>query len=659
MKPRTPWLAGVLALGALGVRCGVALGLVETGVGLATGRFALLGDLQRQVLFFLMPLGIYGLGGLVAGAVLGLLTGGRRLPLRLGAGLLLAWLGKELLLWGAPKGLLEKALGTTLAPGLLFRGLSQASGGGSVPLLLAALLGLTLLVAPPLWRGAWPRRFVAAGLVLGLAAGGMTWSWLQADLLTVRAPEPTVPPPAGAPDVVLVTWDTVRADVLPLYGGRGIETPNLDALAERSVVFDQMVAVAPITGPSHASLLTGRMPPSHGLRSNGDMVLAADVPTLAESFRAAGYDTAAFVAAFPLLDQFGLVRGFRVYDDRLDGKRYVELQAISPRLARSLARWTAPRPGRVGDGAQLPGEVILERVAAWLPRERERPLFLWVHFFDAHGPHTPAEEVRRRVEASARAAGVEAADPEGCQDKFLLYLAEIEELDGLLGRLLVLLEERDPGLARTVLCLVADHGECFGEGGLRMTHAPSLYEATQWIPGLLHLPGDRAAGRRVPELVSQVDLAPTLAALAGVALPGGVQGTDLLPGILEDRPLARRIFREGLYMEAFLTRLQSLRSDERLVGVRTPEWKYWEWNGQPERRRLFDLRADPREEHDLAAERPMVVDRLGAVLHSLLESMPWAGATRREMSAADAAAMAALGYADDQEEEPAAPGGGR
>jgi arylsulfatase A-like enzyme len=121
---------------------------------------------------------------------------------------------------------------------------------------------------------------------------------------------------AAGPNVVVITWDTIRADVLPLYGGTGLETPVLDALASRSTVFEKMSAVAPITGPSHASILTGVVPPSHGLRSNGTSQISHDTQTAAEMFAAAGYATGGFISAYPVRGNIGFDRGFDVFDDR-------------------------------------------------------------------------------------------------------------------------------------------------------------------------------------------------------------------------------------------------------------------------------------------------------------------------------------------------------
>ena len=127
----------------------------------------------------------------------------------------------------------------------------------------------------------------------------------------------SVPPPAQpARDVVLITIDTLRADFVGVYGSQAARTPTLDGLARDGARFERAWAPAPMTLPSHASLLSARYPPGHGARHNG-MAVPDSVPTLATAFKAAGFDTAAFVSAFPLDRRFGLARGFDVYDDEL------------------------------------------------------------------------------------------------------------------------------------------------------------------------------------------------------------------------------------------------------------------------------------------------------------------------------------------------------
>lgn len=612
-----------------GLQAGIgwALPLVLAECALALPRWGGLDTPVLRVLFFLAPLAMYG----AVGALLGLLH-------------------PRLAALAAAGGILRAAL--LPFPGAF--GLLRLATGAALGLLLRRLL-----------HGHGRRRLLSA--TAAVAGWGLLGLWLLIPRDVSRGVPP--PPPAGGvagrPDLVLVTWDTVRADVLPLYGGRGLETPNLDALAERSVVFEDMTAVAPVTGPTHATILTGLAPPSHGLRAHGTWTLAPGVPTVAELLAAAGWDTGALVAAWTLKAEFGLDRGFRVYDDRLPMDRAEALVGLGMeeflwlRPAALLRRLAAP---------SNPGGVQVERARTFLAGSRS-PLFLWVHLFDAHGPHRPAPAWRRKALAMAAEAWPPPADPENCGRKMTLYRGEIMELDARLGELLDLLETRDPGLSRTAILLVADHGHCFGEGGFDNVHTPSLQEATQHVPAILHLPGDAGAGHRVPLTVNQVDLAPTLLELAGLPPPPGCQGVSLLALARGGADPERRFFREGFYMEAMDDTLAGpaaaaelarppkgrpilagamarkttvLESDQRKQALRQQHWKYLRILDGSEH--LYDLRRG--DELDVKAEEPERLAAMRRALAELLAAMPRAEG-RRELSAADRAALAALGYGGD------------
>src|SRR5262245_40794779 len=149
--------------------------------------------------------------------------------------------------------------------------------------------------------------------------------------------------PRATPDVLLVTIDTLRADHLGCYGYAPARTPNLDALARRGARFAVAVAHAPLTAPSHASILTGVTPLGHGVRDNGDYVRHSSVRTLGEDFRQAGYRTAAFVSGFPLKRRFGFDRGFDSYDDHLprgkDARRTAYVERTADRTTDAALAW--------------------------------------------------------------------------------------------------------------------------------------------------------------------------------------------------------------------------------------------------------------------------------------------------------------------------------
>ncbi|MCB9777137.1 MAG: sulfatase-like hydrolase/transferase [Alphaproteobacteria bacterium] len=308
-------------------------------------------------------------------------------------------------------------------------------------------------------------------------------------LLFACAPQP---PPA----VLLVTLDTTRADHLGSYGYMLAETPNLDQLAADGARFARAYSSAPLTTPSHSTIMTGRAPPTHGVRDNGDFILPDDELTLAERLSAAGWDTAAFTAAFPTQARFGLAQGFDVYSDRLDRQ-----------------------PDQLDWSDHRRADVVVDDAIATL-RDRadaDRPLFVWVHLFDAHAPYEPPE-------------------PWASRHREQPYDGEIAFADAQVGRLLAWWDEARPD---SVVVVTADHGEGLGDGG-ELTHGFLLHDPTMRVPLLVRtrgtLPGETDAlprlrgGAVFSDPVGHVDIVPTVLALVGLPGDGRLQGADLRQG---------------------------------------------------------------------------------------------------------------------------------
>ncbi|HEY0781826.1 MAG TPA: sulfatase, partial [Thermoanaerobaculia bacterium] len=256
---------------------------------------------------------------------------------------------------------------------------------------------------------------------------------LLSALTVACAPASRAPSTASPRSLLLVTLDTVRADHLGCYGYAQAETPALDGLARQGLRFADASSTVPLTLPSHATLLSGLLPPHHGVRANGGGPYPASRATLATRLASAGYRTGAFVAAFVLDHRFGLARGFEVYDDDV---------ARDP-----IAPWTLE--------AERPGDQVVDRALAWLGKTDARPYFLWVHLYDAHAPYTPPSPQRER----------HAGRP---------YDGEIAFVDSQVGRLLAAIERRGE-TGKTAVAVVADHGEGLGEHG-EATHGLLLYE---------------------------------------------------------------------------------------------------------------------------------------------------------------------------------------
>lgn len=395
-----------------------------------------------------------------------------------------------------------------------------------------------------------------------------------------RAAAPVTEP---ARHVLLITIDTLRADHVGAYGATTARTPSLDGLARNGALFERAWAPTPITLPSHASLLTGHYSPAHGARHNG-MSMRSDIPTLATALDAAGFDTGAFISAFPLDRRFGLARGFDVYDDELPRKP--EGQPLNER----------------------PGAETVDRAVAWLHARGEARIFLWVHLFEPHAPY---------------------GTPTPGSTSIARYADEVATADREAGRLLAALGDR---AARTLVVATADHGEAFGEHG-ETGHSIFVYDTTLRVPLVMRGPGI-PSGVRVPDDVSLIDLAATVTTLAGLegAITG--EGVSLVPA-LGGAPLASR----RLYAESFAPLF-----DFGWAGLRAVRDGAWKFIAAP-RPELFDLAHDPAESTNLAGDRPEDVARFATAANAWSTAEPGAAAppppevTRR---------LGSLGYVSGQ-----------
>jgi arylsulfatase A-like enzyme len=340
--------------------------------------------------------------------------------------------------------------------------------------------------------------------------------------------------PGGSEDlnVVLVTFDTTRADRLGPYGGPDGLTPAFDRLAGSGVVFEQAQAQSAVTPVAHASLFTARNPYGHGLRTlhgNRLFQLPEEAVTLAERFRERGYETAGFIAAFPCSRRFGLAQGFDVFDESFPERG-------KPRVGAA---------GNVNTGlAQRDATATTDAALEWLGRRgRDGPFFLWVHYFDPHDPllRPPPSFTAPFMEGFPEHQKMEmllANDMRGFVVKYTdrpeimrpwlrrLYDAEVAYADTQLGRLVR--EIGGLGLAeRTVLAVTADHGEGLGDHDW-WGHG-ILYQEQLHVPLALAGPG-LPAGVAVPDRVRHIDVAPTLLDLAaGAGNAPGMEGRSLVP----------------------------------------------------------------------------------------------------------------------------------
>jgi arylsulfatase A-like enzyme len=362
---------------------------------------------------------------------------------------------------------------------------------------------------------------------------------------------------SAPPPIILVSIDTLRADHLPIYGYEGVETPAFDDLAGQALVFDNAYSHMPLTLPAHASMLTGLLPPEHGVRLNMGYDLDRErAPSIATWLSAAGYATGAAVSAFVLRRETGLDAGFDVYEDDI-----------------------AYRAGVGPVGMQRPGAETLAAALPWLRERAGRPFFFFLHIYEPHRPYAPPEPFSGRF-----------ASP---------YDGEIAAADAVLGELVAELRRLDI-YDDALVIVTADHGEGLGDHG-EDEHGVFVYQEAMRVP-LLIKPPHSTSGARIAEPVQHIDLAPTLLAAAGLEIPPALTGRSLLMGSLPPR---------RVYTESYYARLEFGWSE--LRGLVDGEWAYIE-STEPE---LFDLAADPGEQHNLAADRPDILRRYAQELRAI------------------------------------------
>lgn len=344
--------------------------------------------------------------------------------------------------------------------------------------------------------------------------------------------------PSGAPDILLVILDTVRAKSLGLYGRKADVSPTLDALAAESIVFERAQSSAPWTLPSHASMFTGLLP--HETSTGWDRPLDDADSTLAEVLTARGYAAAGFVANLLYVSRpLGLDRGFARYEDFPISLGQV---VLSMSLGRELATHDGLR--ELAGWHQVLNRKSADRLnrdfARWIDgRGAGHPYFAFLNYFDAHEPYEPPPAFRSRFVdpgyrrddvahthsllrgVDARRLDAWAMSPAEVENELGLYEASIASLDASLGRLLDWLED-EGRLDSTLIVITSDHGEQMGEHGL-FGHLQSLYQPVTHVPLLIRLPGSELGGMRIETAVSLRDLPSTILDLAGAdpaLLPG-------------------------------------------------------------------------------------------------------------------------------------------
>jgi choline-sulfatase len=376
------------------------------------------------------------------------------------------------------------------------------------------------------------------------------------------------------PNVVLVTLDTTRADRIGAWGHAAATTPNIDKLAARGRLYRETWSPLPLTIPAHSALFTGRYPPRLGIRSNGDSKLGPEALTLAEILHENGWETGAATSGFVTSRQWGFDQGFDFYDDAVpdDPDNF----------------WHAERAGGV----------TVDKALEWKGKDHSRPLFLWVHLYDAHFPYAPPSPFKEQ----------HAGRP---------YDGELAYVDHQVGRIVDAFADTP-----TVFVVVGDHGEGLGDHG-ELNHGLYAYPSTQHVPLVIAGVGVKPAV--IDQTTSLVDVLPTLLGLLGVAIPPDIDGKtspgEVHPAYVESYQVRDRF---GLAPQIGI-----IDGADELLDVPDPE--------------LFDVVTDPLAEKNRAKAEP---DRVIALRKRLLAFGFPPAPPPRSVDPAATGALAALGYVE-------------
>ncbi|MFM9996617.1 MAG: sulfatase-like hydrolase/transferase [Phycisphaerales bacterium] len=467
----------------------------------------------------------------------------------------------------------------------------------------------------------WAGRRVTLEVTAGggrdaIAAIGDPWL-LGVDLPLRRGGEPLLgdAPSPSRPNVLLISIDTLRRDALGCYGNARARTPAIDSLAATGTCFERATAPASYTLPSHVSLFTGQHPIVHGVIDGSQPIQPGRSTLLAERFAAAGWLTGAFTSGVLVSPVFGFARGFGTYGTHDPSGVHKTLQEEPPALDPGGTRFAA-----------------LDPALDWMERRADQPWFLFVHTYFVHNYVTSAEfALERGLAPRPRPPSASSSltkwlrsvdsDPRVGRELQHAYAAVVDEVDVHFVRPLLDALERLEIAERTLVVLVSDHGEQMQEHGA-LLHGRAIWNELVEVPLLIRGPGV-AAGRRLGATARLEDIAPTLAAWAGLPAEedsGEVGGRDLLrlaggddPGDTRDE-LPRLLH---LSHPDSLDRERNYRWDGLHLGPWTLLREHLDDGSW--RDLLFDAVADPRQQHDLASSRPTEAAALARRLEHEIE----------------------------------------
>jgi arylsulfatase A-like enzyme len=405
---------------------------------------------------------------------------------------------------------------------------------GSLPMFALTLIGLLGLYVGACSLAKTPRSRV--GIIMGLTFALTAHSMGSTRRLpAIGALEP------GAPSIMLVTFDTTRADHFGAYGNTVVKTPRFDALAAQGVLFSEAWSQIPVTGASHTTVFTGQAPWEHGALLNGVSV-SPDVVMLAEHLRAKGWRTGGFVSAYVLDGELGFSRGFEVYDDDF-GWLQGWSDTLPGRMVASVSRHFNPEHVLERRGGRT-----VDQALSWLESVGDEPFFVWVHLFDPHGPYAPPPpwDTAYYQGDPRDPAHTSMGHVEGVAEYLKPALHGITDVDWVLGQYAGEISYTDEQLGRlmdwldttgradsTLLVMAGDHGESLGEHGVWFNHGDDLYESALKVPMAMRMPGRIEPGTVVSAPVELTDISPTVYDLLSVKPPSTIRGIPLTDALVD------------------------------------------------------------------------------------------------------------------------------
>jgi len=397
--------------------------------------------------------------------------------------------------------------------------------------------------------------------------------------------------------LLVITLDTTRADHIGAYGYKKAQTPTLDRLAREGVMFENCYSPVPLTLPAHSSLFTGRFPVAHGARGNGMYRLPEKETTLAELLQANGFHTFGVISSFVLLSKFGLEQGFDVYDDSLNSHKIYNDYT-----------------------SEIPASFVYRKFLQWFEKNNQKRFFAWVHFYDPHKPYDAPKKYGKEFNDSVQGR----------------YDAEIAFTDDAVNRVIEALKAAHR-LENTLVVIVGDHGEAFGEHE-ETGHGIFCYEEVLKVPLIFYNPRLLAkSGVPIKNRVNLTDIMPTLLEMFGLDLPASIQGKSMMPllaGETETEP--RNIYFESLHGKnemGWAPLMGMMEGNYKFISLPEPE--------------LYDLESDSGEKENLFFKKNLLARELDKKLMkqvALMATDSSAAEAHREMSADDKSQLKSLGY---------------